>query len=50
MTTDDPEEAYAELRKLRAQRDGVRWDMAEVRQMADPPRTANRYCVFAKSS
>lgn len=45
LTTDDPEKAFAELRRRRATgEDG--WDMTEVRRMDDPPKTTSRWAVF----
>lgn len=45
LTTDDPEAARRALRaKRRAGETG--WDMAEVRNLPDPPKTASRYVVF----
>ena len=45
LVTDDPEEAFNELRRQRAT-GAMGWDMAEVRHMTVPPRTFHRYCVF----
>jgi hypothetical protein len=47
LLTDDPEEAFTYLRDKRSIGE-IGWDMAEVRHMQDPPRTAHKWCVFRK--
>jgi len=49
LTTDDPQEAFDALRQKRSTGESG-WDMAEVRHMEDPPRTAYKWCVFRKLS
>ena len=49
ITTDDPNEAFAELRQRRGTGEWS-WDMADVRLMSDPPRTVHRWCVFRRIS
>ena len=52
LFTDDEDEAFAELCSRRSDagyQDGPRyrgWDMAEVRLMTNPPKTAKKFCVF----
>ena len=51
LFTDDGDEAFAELRSRRAAssltREAYRgWDMAEVKDMIDPPKTTKKFCVF----
>lgn len=45
VLTSDPDDAMAELRRRRATGESG-WDMALVREMPDPPKTAHVYAVF----
>jgi hypothetical protein len=47
LTTDDPDEAFKELRRRRETGEWG-WDMADVRHMTDPPRTVHRWYVFRR--
>jgi hypothetical protein len=46
LTTDDQEEAYVALLRLRSSRDDQGWDMAEVRRMDRPVRTTHKWVVY----
>jgi hypothetical protein len=46
LTTDDQEEAYVALLRLRASRDDQGWDMAEVRRMDRPVHTKHKWVVY----
>lgn len=51
LFTDDEQEAFSEMMSRRAMaalhNHAYRgWDMAEVKDMIDPPKTAKKFCVF----